>query len=92
MQLLPEAEKTLSEAIEIFRVTENGTSLYRSEMAFALFSLSNVKAVQKSFHEARNLTAEALYIFRDLERNNPGYYTDYISDAEKVLTYLNYKI
>ena len=92
MQLLPEAEKTLSEAIEIFRVTENGTSLYRSEMAFALFSLSNVKAVQKSFHEARNLTAEALYIFRGLERNNPGYYTDYISDAEKVLTYLNYKI
>lgn len=92
MQSLPEAEKALSEAIEIFRAIGNGTSLYKSEMAFALFSLSNVKAVQKSFHEARNLTVEALCIFRDLERNNPGYYTDYISDAEKVLNYLNSKV
>lgn len=92
MRLLPEAEKTLSEAIEIFRAIGNETSLYKCEMAFALFSLSNVKAVQESYYEARSLIVEALSLFRDLDRNNPGYYADIICDAEKVLTYLNSKI
>ena len=92
MQSLPEAEKALSEAIEIFRAIGNETSLYKSEMAFALFSLSNVKAVNKSFHEAKGMIVEASSIFKDLDRSHPGYYADIISDAEKVLTYLNSKI
>ena len=92
MRLQLKAERMLSEAVELFRTIGNKTRLYKSDLAFALFSLSNVKAVFGSFYDAKCLTIEALSLFKDLDRGSRGCYTDIICDAEKVLTYLNSKI